>query len=97
MKIPITGSKGQLGSDCMSVFRKENEIIGVDIDKLDITDYASVEAIMWGAIPDVIINCAAYTDMDGSESEKEMAWQVNAKEYQLYLPHKELLRQKLVE
>lgn len=77
MKVVITGSKGQLGSDCVSLFKKENEIIGVDIDELDITDYPSVEEMIRGARPDVIINCAAYTNVDAAETERETARQVN--------------------
>jgi len=61
----------------VSVFRKEKEIIGIDIDERDITNYANGEVKKRGATPDVIINCAAYTDVDRSESEKEMAWPVN--------------------
>lgn len=77
MKVLITGSKGQLGSDCMSLFEKDCELVGVDLGEIDITDYADVEKIVGGVSPDVIVNCAAYTNVDSAESEREAAWQVN--------------------
>jgi dTDP-4-dehydrorhamnose reductase len=77
MKVVIAGSKGQLGSDCMSLLEKDHDIIGVDIDEIDITDYADVEKVIGSVSPDVIVNCAAYTNVDAAETEREMAWQVN--------------------
>ncbi|MEA2014047.1 MAG: sugar nucleotide-binding protein [Thermodesulfobacteriota bacterium] len=61
----------------MSIFEKDYDIVGVDIDELDITDYAGVETMIRGARPDVIINRAAYTNVDAAETERETAWQVN--------------------
>lgn len=77
MKVLITGSKGQLGSDCMTLFSKDNNVVGVDIDEINITDYADVIEIVGNVAPDVIVNCAAYTNVDAAETERETAWQVN--------------------
>jgi len=77
MKVFITGSKGQLGSDCRALFSKDDNVVGVDIDEIDITDDKDVEKIAGGVSPDVIVNCAAYTNVDAAESEREAAWQVN--------------------
>jgi dTDP-4-dehydrorhamnose reductase len=77
MKVVITGSKGQLGSDCMLLFGKDHELVGVDIDEIDITDYTDVEKIIGSVTPDIIVNCAAYTNVDAAETEREAAWQVN--------------------
>lgn len=97
MKIVITGSKGQLGSDCMVLFEKDYELVGVDIDEIDITDYLDVEKIVGDVTPDVIVNCAAYTNVDAAESDREEAWRVNvqgprnlaeaAKKYESLLIH----------
>jgi len=77
MKIVIAGSKGQLGSDCMSLLAKDHDVVGVDLDEIDITDDKDVEKIIGGVSPDVIVNCAAYTNVDAAESDRETAWQVN--------------------
>jgi len=77
MKILITGDKGQLGTDCVSVLSETQEIFGVDIDDVDITKLPDVEALFRQFVPNVIINCAAYTRVDNCETEKESAWKAN--------------------
>jgi len=77
MKVVIAGSQGQLGSDCMELLEDDYELVGVDIDEIDIRDYDDVERTMRGEFPDIILNCAAYTNVDAAESEREAAWQVN--------------------
>jgi dTDP-4-dehydrorhamnose reductase len=79
MKIMIAGCDGQLGRDCASVLQREHEIVGVDIDELDIGDHSSVEHMVRGMKPSVIINCAAYTNVDAAESQQEAAWHVNVR------------------
>ena len=77
MKILVTGGKGQLGTDCVRVFRETHEVVAIDLDELDITLRADLEALVQKFIPDVIINCAAYTQVDQCEIEKKLAWKVN--------------------
>ena len=64
MKIIITGSKGQLGTDCAIVLSNSHEVLGVDIDEVDITKFRDVEALIQQFVPNIIINCAAYTRVD---------------------------------
>ena len=81
MKILVTGVKGQLGHDVVEELNKRNhEAIGVDIEEMDITDYASVESVMKEVSPDALIHCAAYTAVDAAEDEdkKALVHQVNA-------------------
>lgn len=78
MKIVIIGSKGQLGSDCCQVLSEENETTGCDIPKIDITSKNNVDSYLDEMQPDVIVNCAAYTAVDGCESELDLSWKVNA-------------------
>lgn len=78
MKILIIGSKGQLGSDCCTLFAKDNDTFGCDIPTIDITDKKSVSDHFATQKPDVIINSAAYTAVDGCESEQKLSWKVNA-------------------
>ena len=77
MKILIAGGKGQLGMDCVRVFRETHEVLAIDIDDLDITRRADLEALVQKFMPDIIINCAAYTHVDNCEIEKDLAWNVN--------------------
>ena len=79
MKIMIVGNKGQLGSDSEKVLDKNYEIFAVDLPELDMTNLAAVETMVRDFVPDVILNCAAYTQVDRCETEKKLAWDVNVK------------------
>lgn len=71
MKVLVTGVKGQLGHDCVNELTKRNhEIIGVDIEEMDITDAASVDKVLHDAAPDTVIHCAAWTAVDAAEDEE---------------------------
>lgn len=77
MKILITGANGQLGKDLMEALSKQNEVIGVDRGELDITSLEDVIKNVASIRPDVIINSAAFTNVDGCESEADSAYAVN--------------------
>jgi dTDP-4-dehydrorhamnose reductase len=74
--ILVVGSKGMLGQELMGVFGDAAR--GVDVDEIDITDLDSVQRVLLTLKPRVVINAAAYTDVDGCETNKELAMQVNA-------------------
>lgn len=77
MNILITGANGQLGL----ALRKEltnHEIIGVDLPGHDISNKEIVDEVMAEAKPDLLINCAAYTNVDGCAKDPEAAYQANA-------------------
>ncbi|WP_457577724.1 dTDP-4-dehydrorhamnose reductase [Desulfomarina sp.] len=78
MKIAIIGTNGQLGSDCADLLGTSHETIGCDIPHVDITNPDSIIPFLTDARPEVIINCAAYTAVDGCEEETSLAWKVNA-------------------
>ena len=91
MKIMITGCKGQLGNELQTIIRNNRseigavpedivgaEVIPVDIEDLDITDTSAVLKFVGSVAPDVIINCAAMTNVDGCETNYETAFRVNA-------------------
>lgn len=71
----VVGSKGMLGQDLMALYGDAAR--GVDIDEIDITDLASVQRVLLTLKPKVVINAAAYTDVDGCQSNTELAMQVN--------------------
>lgn len=91
MKIIITGSHGQLGNALLELLSNEknslgeipacyknSELLPVDVDGLDISDEAAVLSYVEAHKPDLIINCAAMTNVDGCESDLELAEKVNA-------------------
>ena len=78
MKILIVGADGQLGTDCRKTMASTHELLGLDVPDMDITDMASVDKVVAGFKPDVIINCAAYTQVDKCETQTALAWAVNA-------------------
>lgn len=77
-KVLINGSKGMLGRELVSLFRKSGyDVTGYDLRELDITDSDACEASIEKIQPKIVINAAAYTDVDKAEEEKEKAIQVN--------------------
>lgn len=77
MKILITGSNGQLGREINKQFGDQYELILTDIDILDITDYKQVRDIFAKTKPQIVIHCAAYTNVDGAETDYDGAFKVN--------------------
>jgi len=77
LKILITGSKGQLGSELVELLSKDNEVYGFGHEELDITDKNCVIEIISKIVPDIIIHSAAFTNVDGCESNIKTAFDVN--------------------
>ncbi|NKF07427.1 dTDP-4-dehydrorhamnose reductase [Clostridium gasigenes] len=91
MKILITGCKGQLGNELQSIIKtgkaeiavvsneiKNSQVIALDVEDLDITNLAQVKEVISREKPDVVINCAAATNVDGCESNQDLAFKINA-------------------
>jgi dTDP-4-dehydrorhamnose reductase len=78
MKIFVTGATGQLGSATVKEFARAHEVIGCGLEDLDITCHRRVAEQVGAARPDVVVNCAAYNDVDGSEDHAATALEVNA-------------------
>ena len=78
MRIIVTGARGMLGTDLVCVLEeKDHEVFATDIEELDITQFDSLEKMSRDVSPDVIVNCAAYTDVDKAEEEPEKAFLFN--------------------
>lgn len=79
MRILVTGSEGQLGN-CMqrASLSASNEYIFKDVDDLDITDAEAVALDIKVNNYDVIVNCAAYTNVERAEEQPEIAERINA-------------------
>jgi dTDP-4-dehydrorhamnose reductase len=79
MNIMLIGSDGMLGQELRQLLSQTNHITRYyDREELDITHPQWVEAVVGTQQPDVIINCAAYTDVDNSEAAPALAFRVNA-------------------
>ncbi len=78
MRVLITGSNGQLGSELVARYtQRGDDVFGYDLPEIDITDPVSVDAAFAVAKPDVVINCAAWTAVDSAEENEEGAHLVN--------------------
>lgn len=78
MKILVTGVNGQLGHDVVKQLNaRQIELKGADIGDFDLTNREqTIEAITTYA-PDAVIHCAAYTNVNGAEANRDLCWQVN--------------------
>ncbi len=91
MKVLLTGSNGLLGQAITSIFSRESDIeliqtsaeeksyldYGYTYKTLDITQKDDVKKNVEFYEPDVIINCAAFTNVDKCETERELTWKIN--------------------
>lgn len=80
MKVLVTGSHGMLGTDLITLLRgKDLKVIDAPHEEeLDVTQEDKVLRFILKRMPDVIINCAAFTNVDKCETEREIAFKVNA-------------------
>lgn len=75
----VTGADGQLGRSIRDISSKYSfKFIFTDVDELDITNREAVEQIIEREQPYWVVNCAAYTDVDGAESDRDRAELLNA-------------------
>jgi dTDP-4-dehydrorhamnose reductase len=75
----VTGASGMLGSDVLRAGERAGyELTALSHEELDIADAAAVTSALGRAHPDAVINCAAWTDVDGAETHREQARAANA-------------------
>lgn len=78
MKVLITGHKGLLGRELLNNFKEDYQVEGIDLPEFDITDFDRLRKKLYSFFPKVIINCAAYTNVDGCEDNRELCKKVNS-------------------
>src|SRR5437016_639112 len=79
MRILVTGAGGMLGRDVVRAAEFVNhEVIALEHAVLDVTDAPRVQRAVTRAAPDAVINCAAWTDVDGAETNPRPAERLNA-------------------
>lgn len=77
MKILVTGCEGMLGQAVMSRLGSVHKLTGVDLLGADLTDPQQVGDLFDRTNPQWVIHCAAWTDVDGAETNREAAMAVN--------------------
>jgi dTDP-4-dehydrorhamnose reductase len=78
VKLLVTGAAGMLGRDVMlAAGNAGHQVVGFGRAELNVADAAAVSAKIEGERPDVVINCAAWTDVDAAEEAEEEATGVN--------------------
>lgn len=77
MKILVTGGNGMLAQDLIPVLKERHDVIPLAKKDLDITSRDSVYTVLKNSKPDVVVNCAAYTQVDKAEEESAQAFLVN--------------------
>jgi dTDP-4-dehydrorhamnose reductase len=76
MRILITGAQGQLGQALQAALTT-HELVLVDLPEVDVTQRAALFTAVAAARPDLIIHCAAYTNVDGCAADPALAYKVN--------------------
>lgn len=77
MKVLLTGGTGLLGRECLKVLSGTHEVWAPSRVQLDITDQVQVEEAVSAFRPEVILNCAAFSQVDLCETEREAAFRAN--------------------
>ena len=78
MKILVLGHMGMLGTDIIGKLSASHDVIGKDIDDFDITDKQDCRRVIVESDAEIVINAAAYTNVDDCEDNQETCFAVNA-------------------
>jgi dTDP-4-dehydrorhamnose reductase len=77
VKIALFGASGQVGGSLLKTSPPSAEIVAITRERLDFTDFASIRQAVSDIAPDVILNAAAYTAVDGAEAYQDLAFSIN--------------------
>lgn len=78
MKILLLGHKGMLGNDLLTKLSGEHDVVGMDKEEIDIVSADECKNAIRETEPDIVINAAAYTNVDGCETDREGCFAANA-------------------
>ena len=78
MRVLVAGSAGMLAKDLIPCLTERgHEVVAPPEDEFDVTDIGKVRAAVKGLKPELVVNCAAYTNVDGAETEEDRALMIN--------------------
>lgn len=79
MRVLIVGSNGQLGREMQKqLIEQQIGFEAFDVPNIDITSQESIDQVLQSNVFDTVVNCAAYTDVDGAEGDYDTAYKINA-------------------
>ena len=79
MKMLLTGGKGMLARTLIAELGGDFDVVATDLPEADITDEAAIDAVVARVAPETVVHCAAMTAVDKCETERELAFRVNAR------------------
>ena len=79
MKILLTGGKGMLGRTLVRELGDDFDVIATDLPEADITDENVIDGVIARHAPEAVIHCAAMTAVDRCETERDLAFRLNAR------------------
>ena len=78
MTVLVTGAAGRLGRAVVTGFADRGDVVALDRAALDVADCHAVHEVVLAYRPEVIVNCSAWTDVDGCEGDPDRARRTNA-------------------
>jgi len=79
MRLLVTGAAGMLGQAIVRAAQAAgHDTVGLTRADADVVDLGAIDAAVRASAPEVLVNCAAWTDVDGAESSLEEAYRINA-------------------
>ena len=78
MTLLVFGSTGRLGRSVTKFFQNKTAVIAPTRNEIDLTSKNALQELIEAQKPDTVINCAAWTDVDGCEKNRELAKELNS-------------------